>query len=71
MGSAHKRTGIPHFDNKWRSEETVRRLRFPSHVILRPVFFLANILSPYSLQGDTLTSLAWKGITRTAGAGRL
>src|SRR3989442_9334633 len=24
VGSAHKRTGIPHFDNKWRIEETVR-----------------------------------------------
>jgi len=22
LGSAHKRTGIPHFDNKWRIEET-------------------------------------------------
>jgi uncharacterized protein YbjT (DUF2867 family) len=36
VGSAHKRAGIPHFDNKWRIEETVRGLRFPSHVILRP-----------------------------------
>src|SRR5580698_9530830 len=30
VGSAHKQTGIPHFDNKWRIEETVRDLRFPS-----------------------------------------
>jgi NmrA-like family. len=28
VGSAHKRTGVPHFDNKWRIEETVRGLRF-------------------------------------------
>jgi uncharacterized protein YbjT (DUF2867 family) len=56
VGSAHKRTGVPHFDNKWRVEETVRGLRFPSHVILRPVFFMDNLLSPYSLQGSTL---AW------------
>src|SRR5262245_15466063 len=56
VGSAHKRTGIPHFDNKWRIEETVRSLRFPTHVILRPVFFMENLLAPYSLQGDTL---AW------------
>jgi uncharacterized protein YbjT (DUF2867 family) len=55
VGSAHKRTGIPHFDNKWRIEETLRSLRFPSHVILRPVFFMENLLAPYSLQGDTLT----------------
>src|SRR3984893_12796188 len=50
VGSAHKRTGIPHFDNKWRIEETVRGLRFPSHVILRPVFFMENLLAPYNLQ---------------------
>ena len=56
VGSAHKRTGIPHFDNKWRIEETVRGLGFPSHVILRPVFFMENLLAPYSLQGPTL---AW------------
>ena len=56
VGSAHKRTGIPHFDNKWRIEETVRSLRFPSYVILRPVFFMENLLAPYSLQGNTLTS---------------
>jgi uncharacterized protein YbjT (DUF2867 family) len=55
VGSAHTRTGIPHFDNKWRIEETVRGLRFPSHVILRPVFFMENLLAPYSLQGDTLS----------------
>jgi uncharacterized protein YbjT (DUF2867 family) len=54
VGSADKQTGIPHFDNKWRIEETVRGLRFPSHVILRPVFFMENLLAPYSLQGSTL-----------------
>jgi len=56
VGSANKRTGIPHFDNKWRIEETVRGLSFPSHVILRPVFFMENLLAPFSLQGSTL---AW------------
>ena len=48
VGSAHKKTGIPHFDNKWRIEETVRGLQFPSHVVLRPVFFMENLLSPCS-----------------------
>src|SRR6266853_556639 len=48
--------GVPHFDNKWRIEETVRGLRFPSHVILRPVFFMENLVAPFSLQGSTL---AW------------
>jgi uncharacterized protein YbjT (DUF2867 family) len=44
VASAHRRTGIPHFESKWRVEETVRRLRFPSHVVLRPVFFMENLL---------------------------
>jgi hypothetical protein len=29
----------------------VRGLRFPSHVIMRPVFFMENLLAPYSLPG--------------------
>ncbi|MHB8845853.1 MAG: NmrA/HSCARG family protein [Nitrospirota bacterium] len=46
VGSAHLKTGIPHFDNKARIEERVRELGFPSHVVLRPVFFMENWLSP-------------------------
>src|SRR6202165_6406226 len=46
----------PHFDNKWRIEDHVRGLRFPSHVILRPLFFMESLLAPFSLQGSTL---AW------------
>ena len=61
VGSAYQRTGVPHFDSKWRIEETVRDLRFPSHVILRPVFFMENLVSPYSLQGDTLSSTLGPG----------
>jgi uncharacterized protein YbjT (DUF2867 family) len=47
VGSAHKQTGVPHFDNKWRIEETVRGLRFPSLVILRPVFSMENLVAPF------------------------
>ena len=42
VGSAHRKTGIPHFDNKWRVEEHIRAKRFPSFAILRPVFFMEN-----------------------------
>jgi uncharacterized protein YbjT (DUF2867 family) len=56
VGSAHRRTGIPHFDNKWRVEETVRGLHFPSHVIMRPAFFMENLVSPWFLLGDTLVT---------------
>jgi len=51
VGSAHRNTGIPHFDNKWRVEEAVRSLDFPSHTIIRPVFFMENFLSPWFKPG--------------------
>jgi uncharacterized protein YbjT (DUF2867 family) len=51
VGSAHRSTGIPHFDNKWRVEETVRGLGFPSYTILRPVFFMENWISPWFKPG--------------------
>jgi len=54
VASAHRHTGIPHFDNKARVEATVRSLNFPSHVIVRPVFFMENLPSPWFLNGDTL-----------------
>jgi uncharacterized protein YbjT (DUF2867 family) len=51
VGSAQRNTGIPHFDNKWRVEEKVRGLGFPSHVVVRPVFFMENFLSPWFKPG--------------------
>ncbi|NIM48404.1 MAG: NmrA family NAD(P)-binding protein [Gemmatimonadales bacterium] len=51
VGSAHRQTGIPHFDNKFRVEESVRALGFPSYAILRPVFFMENLLSPWFKPG--------------------
>ena len=56
VGSAHLATGIPHFDNKARVEAKVRELKFPSHVILRPVFFMENLVTPWFLQGDQLVT---------------
>jgi uncharacterized protein YbjT (DUF2867 family) len=46
VGSAHRNTGVPHFDNKWRIEQKIRELAFPSYTILRPAFFMENFLSP-------------------------
>jgi uncharacterized protein YbjT (DUF2867 family) len=56
VGSAHKQTGIPHFENKFRIEQLVKELRLPSHAIIRPVFFMENLLSPGFLNGDKLVS---------------
>jgi uncharacterized protein YbjT (DUF2867 family) len=41
VGSAHRQTGISHFDSKWEVEEHVRKLALP-YTILRPVFFMQN-----------------------------
>jgi uncharacterized protein YbjT (DUF2867 family) len=56
VGSAHRHTGIPHFENKWRIEDTIRGLGFPSHVIIRPVFFMENLLTPWFLNGNVLAA---------------
>lgn len=56
VGSAHRNTGIPHFDNKFRVEQTIKQQGFPSHVIIRPVFFMENLLGAWFLQGDKLIS---------------
>ena len=56
VGSADEGTGIPHFENKFHVEQVVKQLDFPSHVILRPVFFMENLPSPWFVNGDKLTT---------------
>lgn len=51
VASAHRNTGIPHFDNKWRIEEKIRSLEFPSYTILRPTWFFENFSSQWFLPG--------------------
>ncbi|MBM2814949.1 MAG: NmrA family protein [Ignavibacteria bacterium] len=51
VSSAQHKTGIPHFDNKWRIEETIRGLGFDSFTIIRPVFFMNNFLSAWFKPG--------------------
>jgi uncharacterized protein YbjT (DUF2867 family) len=58
VASAHRNTGIPHFDNKWRVEQRVRALGFPSWVVIRPVFFMENWLSPWFKPGIDQGNLA-------------
>ena len=41
VGSAHRKTGISHFDSKWEVEEHKRQINLPC-TILRPVFFMQN-----------------------------
>lgn len=42
VGSAHRKTGIPHFENKFRIEHALRASGIPSWAVLRPVFFMEN-----------------------------
>jgi uncharacterized protein YbjT (DUF2867 family) len=58
VASAHRQTGIPHFENKWRIEQTIRDLGFPTHVVLRPVFFMENLTSPAFLSAIEQGKLA-------------
>jgi uncharacterized protein YbjT (DUF2867 family) len=51
VGSANRNTQVPHFENKWQVETTIRRLNFPSHTILRPVFFMENWASAWFKPG--------------------
>jgi len=44
VASAHRKTGIPHFDNKSRIEDALRASGIPSRVIIRPAFFMDNLL---------------------------
>jgi uncharacterized protein YbjT (DUF2867 family) len=41
VGSAHRQTGLPHFESKWEVEEHVRGSGIP-YTMLRPVFFMQN-----------------------------
>jgi uncharacterized protein YbjT (DUF2867 family) len=50
VGSADRRTGVPHFDSKYQVEQHIQSLDIP-HTIIGPVFFMANLLGPAWLPG--------------------
>lgn len=41
VGSAHRQTGIPHFESKWKVEQHIHKIGLPA-TILRPVWFMEN-----------------------------
>jgi uncharacterized protein YbjT (DUF2867 family) len=41
VGSAHRNTGIPHFETKWKVEQHIRQVGLPA-TVLRPVWFMEN-----------------------------
>jgi uncharacterized protein YbjT (DUF2867 family) len=50
VGSADRKTGIPHFDSKYKIEEHIKCLGVP-YSIIGPVFFMDNLMSPWWLPG--------------------
>jgi uncharacterized protein YbjT (DUF2867 family) len=46
VGSAHRSTGLPHFESKWEIEQHIRAIRLP-YTIFRPVFFMDNWETPF------------------------
>lgn len=53
VASAHRNTGLSHFESKWRIENHIRSLALP-HTIVRPVFFMDNWESP--AMGDPIVA---------------
>jgi uncharacterized protein YbjT (DUF2867 family) len=52
VGGADRHSGLPHFDSKWEIEQHIGSLGLPC-TILRPVFFMDNLLGP-SFRGPIL-----------------
>jgi uncharacterized protein YbjT (DUF2867 family) len=46
VGSAHRNTGLSHFESKWQIEEHIRASDL-AHTIFRPVWFMTNWDGPY------------------------
>lgn len=57
VGSAEDHTGIAHFESKWRIENHIRSLGLPA-TIVRPVFFMENLLMPDTKRGIDEGTLA-------------
>ena len=47
VGGAERRTGIPHFESKWRVEQYLREVGVPLSVV-RPTFFMDNFASYFT-----------------------
>ena len=45
VGGADRRSGVPHFESKWRVEEYVREIGLPASIV-RPAFFMDNFTKP-------------------------
>jgi len=65
VGSAHRDTGIPHFDSKWRVELHIRQIGLPA-TILRPVWFMENFTTFAKPSAEGVLMLPMKPATKLA-----
>ena len=59
VGSAHRNTGVPHFESKWKVEQHIRQLGIPA-TFLRPAFFMDNfgtLMREGILQGNLIVPM--------------
>lgn len=56
VGGAERRTGIPHFESKWRIEEHARA-RGLALTVVRPAFFMENFQFPFLLRAFFIGAL--------------
>ena len=57
VGGAERKSGLPHFESKWQIEQHIRALGLPA-TILRPVFFMENLRSPWMGPRDGVLAVA-------------
>jgi uncharacterized protein YbjT (DUF2867 family) len=57
VGGADRKSGLPHFESKWQIEAHIRSLGLPA-TILRPVFFMENLRSPWMGPRDGVLAVA-------------
>ena len=62
VGGAERKSGLPHFESKWQIEQHVRELGLPA-TILRPVFFMENLRSPWMGPRDGVLAVALRPTT--------
>ena len=65
VGSAHRNTGIPHFDSKWKVEQHIRQIGLPA-TILRPVWFMENFTTVAKPSAEGVLMLPMKPARKLA-----
>jgi len=65
VGSAHRRTGIPHFESKWKVEQHIHKIGLPA-TILRPVWFMENFTTFAKPSAEGIITLPMKPARKLA-----